>query len=72
MTSAIQELLGKPACELTDEELMDLMRGNRPQIAAPKVQKQKTKHTDIEGLDLFDDPLNDPLNDFNLDDSEEE
>jgi hypothetical protein len=39
--SAIKELLGKEAHELSDEELAELIRGNRPRIAEPKEPKTK-------------------------------
>ncbi len=70
MPSAIQELLGKPADELSDEELMELIRGNRPQVAAPKASKKTSKrYADIEGLSLDD---LDDIEELNLDDDDDE
>lgn len=72
--SAIKELLGKEAHELTDEELADLLRGNRPKAIEPKIKKSKTisglEDLDIDLGDLgFDD--DDFLGSLSLDDAEE-
>lgn len=81
MASAIKELLGKEAHELTDEELADLIRGNRPRPAEPRQSKSlnNKKTSSIDGLDLvlddndliLDDDDNDDCLPFSLDDSEE-
>lgn len=73
MPSAIQELLGKPAEELSDEELMELIKGNRPQVALPKAppkaKKTSKRYADIEGLSLDD---LDDIEELNLNDDNDE
>jgi hypothetical protein len=72
--SAIKELLGKEAHELSDEELADLIRGNRPKPMAPKTKKVKAVPAGLEGLELImdeeDETSLDSLDDLFLEDAE--
>jgi hypothetical protein len=54
--SAIKELLGKEAHELTDEELSDLLHGNRPKPIVPKTKKPaKSSDSELVLVDFDDD-----------------
>ena len=63
--SAIKELLGKEAHELSDEELSDLLHGNRPKPVVPKTKTKKVSVVSdgLEGLELVldDDDEDDEL-----------
>lgn len=73
MASAIKELLGKEAHELTDEELADLIRGNRPKaIESKNSSSAKPRRKILVGDTDDDDDIEDENGlPFSLDDSEE-